>query len=644
MKDPPHPSTPSEPADSGLPSLLSLDRLSKAIPGYRFDALLGAGGMGVVYRAWQHELERSVAVKLFFDSGRDDDHGERSERFRVEARAMAKLHHPNIVAVHEFGESEIVLSEGSEPASLLFLVMEFVEGRDLAQLLAENAAVDPGQAIRWLLGVVQALAYAHEQGIVHRDIKPANILIATDGSLKVADFGLAKLLDDDPFATQLTLTQTSMGTVDYAAPEQLDAGQTVDHRADIYSVGVLLYQLLGGALPRGAFRPLSERRPELDPRLDGIVERALHPDPKERLPSMAAFLEALEPFRDSGGVRIPSSRAPRRHWGWWLGGLVAVVSVALAWNPFDSDPTAAQEFPGSVTKTGTLRSYGSSLSGGPPDLEKARGLSDFESVAMTPLGDWAALREQGGVASNDDAFDQLADVTQVAAGFGGLLAVKASGQLLAGGVLGDTTLIQATGVSQVAAGSHVAVLYRSGDVDVWEYGATGWSYPGDPSRYRRQETPLEDVVSLAANWMLIVAVHEDGSLSARQHTSAWAHVVDRGRFQAVAAGGQHFLAIHEDGTVWRWLWPLTGELSTPERVPEVGERPVGALRASSSVAAIQLKDGSWVGSYCDDADKGDAMPGLVRQIGQVGAVKDMSLFFSPATGALLWIAEGDRKR
>jgi tRNA A-37 threonylcarbamoyl transferase component Bud32 len=230
--------------------------------------LLGQGGMGAVYKARQPKLDRMVAVKILPPEwGKDPAF---SERFAREARALARLTHPHIVAVHDFGESD----------GLFYLVMEYVDGANLRHLLQEGR-MKPAEALAVIPQICEALQYAHEEGVVHRDIKPENILLDSKGRVKIADFGLAKLLNRPRAAFTLTGSQQVMGTLDYMAPEQRLRPQEVDHRADIYSLGVVFYEMLTGELPLGRFEPPSHKV-RVDARLDEIVFRALEREPGRR--------------------------------------------------------------------------------------------------------------------------------------------------------------------------------------------------------------------------------------------------------------------------------------------------------------------------------------------------------------------------
>ncbi len=244
---------------------------------YAFDAQIGQGGMGAVYRGVQTQLGRSVAIKILHrNHGQDYSY---PERFRREAQALAQMNHPNIVSVYDFG----VVGD------YLYYVMEYIEGTDLHQLMAQGP-LSHARALEIIPAICDALGYAHAQSLVHRDIKPANILIAQDGRIKVADFGLAKRFNSD--TALLTRTNMAMGTPDYAAPEQYDTRAEVDHRADIYALGVVLYQMLTGQVPRGAWQPPSTLV-GCDPRLDSVIVRALMPDRTLRYASASEFKQAL---------------------------------------------------------------------------------------------------------------------------------------------------------------------------------------------------------------------------------------------------------------------------------------------------------------------------------------------------------------
>ncbi len=231
-----------------------------------------------------------------------------TERFLREARALARLNHPNIITVHDFGEAD----------GLHYLLMEFVDGVNLRQLLAERK-ITPETALAIVPPVCEALQYAHEQGIVHRDIKPENLLLDKQGRVKIADFGIARLLGSATPESSVTGQQV-VGTPHYMAPEQRERPQTVDHRADIYSLGVVFYEMLTGELPTGRF-PLPSRKVQVDVRLDEIVLRALEREPERRYQTAGEFRTEVETVASeavhSGATFSAESAAPRDDWRTW---------------------------------------------------------------------------------------------------------------------------------------------------------------------------------------------------------------------------------------------------------------------------------------------------------------------------------------
>lgn len=261
---------------------------------YSVQMQAGVGGMGTVYRGTQLSLGRPVAIKVLRVSDGYDFAFE--DRFRREARAMATLNHPNIVGIYDYGHL------GTE---FLFFVMEFVDGTDLGAIMAQGR-MTPALALQLLPQICAGLEYAHSKGIVHRDIKPANIMLTRQGEVKITDFGLAK----DVMHSQSKATETHMvmGTPEYAAPEQFNAHREVDHRADIYALGVMMYQMLTGALPRGSWQPPSELRPgAVDPRLDAVVIRAMTPERQHRFQSVRDMRLAIEATLVPAGLQTPSA-------------------------------------------------------------------------------------------------------------------------------------------------------------------------------------------------------------------------------------------------------------------------------------------------------------------------------------------------
>ncbi len=288
--------------------------LERHFPNLEILERIGQGGMGIVYKARQKNLDRVVALKILpREAARDPAF---AERFHREARTLARLNHPSIVGVHEFGEID----------GLFFLLMEYVDGADLRRVLHERR-LTPAEALRLVPAICDALQYAHGQGVVHRDIKPGNILIDRAGNVKIADFGIAKLLGTETTDITLTEARQTIGTLHYMAPEQVENPQAVDHRADIYSLGVVLYEMLTGELPIGRFSPPS-RKVELDVRLDEVVLRALEKEPARRYQQAGDVKTEVERIRTApaGTSAMPAgiSSAPRST-------LAFRSKIALAW-------------------------------------------------------------------------------------------------------------------------------------------------------------------------------------------------------------------------------------------------------------------------------------------------------------------------
>ena len=282
--------------------------LGKLFPKLEVLELLGRGGMGAVYKARQPSLDRLVALKILPpESGRDPAF---AERFVREARALAKLNHPNIVAVYDFGQT----------GEYYYFVMEFVDGVNLRQL-EQAGKRTPAEALAMIPKICDALQFAHEEGVVHRDIKPENILVDKKGRVKIADFGLAKILGREQTGPTLTNTGAGMGTLRYMAPEQIENAKTVDHRADIYSLGVVFYEMLTGELPLGRFAPPSQKS-QIDVRLDEVVLHTLEKEPARRYQHASEVKTAVESIASSGAPLAAGKP------GNWLGHLSLWTAIA----------------------------------------------------------------------------------------------------------------------------------------------------------------------------------------------------------------------------------------------------------------------------------------------------------------------------
>ena len=267
-----------------------IEELAAKFPQLEILEFIGQGGMGAVYKARQKQLDRVVALKILPPQAGDPAF---AERFTREARALAKLNHPHIITLYEFGQSD----------GLFYFLMEFVDGVNLRQLLS-NSRVSPREALAIVPQICEALQFAHDSGIVHRDIKPENILLDKKGLVKIADFGVAKMIAESlteaaekstaaSASGELTEAGSTLGTPQYMAPEQLKNSAEVDHRADIYSLGVVFYQMLTGELPSGKIEPPS-RKVQIDVRLDEVVLRAMEKEPRRRYQHVSEMGTAVE--------------------------------------------------------------------------------------------------------------------------------------------------------------------------------------------------------------------------------------------------------------------------------------------------------------------------------------------------------------
>jgi predicted Ser/Thr protein kinase len=277
---------PADDTGRGTAALPEAAELAQHFPQLEILELLGRGGMGWVFKARQKNLDRLVALKVLPpDVGRDPAF---AERFQREARALARLNHPNIVGIHDFGLA----------GPYYHFVMEFVEGANLRQL-ERSRRLSPEEAFAIVPKICEALQFAHDEGIVHRDIKPENILVDAKGRVKIADFGIAKIVGRKEDIT-LTGTQHTLGTPHYMAPEQLETPTKVDHRADIYALGVVFYEMLTGELPLGRFEAPSKML-QVDVRVDEVVLKSLERSPERRYQTVTAVKTDVEGLRDTPG-------------------------------------------------------------------------------------------------------------------------------------------------------------------------------------------------------------------------------------------------------------------------------------------------------------------------------------------------------
>ena len=278
---------------SRRPEPPTTEQLAPHFPALSIESLIAVGGMGAVYRATQKSLGRPVALKVLHAEIAGEPGF--AERFQREARTLASLSHPGLVAVHDFGQA----------GPFFYFVMEFVDGVSLRQMIRAKS-VDSAAALKLVMQICEVLQFAHDHGVVHRDIKPENILVERAGRVKVLDFGLSKVVGPEPQSPLLTRSSQVMGTPHYMAPEQWEKPLEVDHRADIYALGVVFYELLTGELPLGRFAPPS-KKVVIDVRLDEVVLRTLDKEPSLRYQHASDVRDDVEPISRAS---VPGAAGP----------------------------------------------------------------------------------------------------------------------------------------------------------------------------------------------------------------------------------------------------------------------------------------------------------------------------------------------
>jgi len=324
--------------------------IGKVINKYRFDEKLGEGGMGVVYKAWDVDLERPVALKMLHPVFSQD--ATFLKRFRAEARALAQLDNPHIVTVYDLQKTE----DG------LFIVMQYVEGVTLAGKLEKSGPLPSAEALTIFKQLLEALSHAHQAHIIHRDVKPSNVMLNQQGLVKVTDFGLAKI----PYDSVLTQSRSIGGTLLYMSPEHIRSMASVDARSDIYSAGMTLYEMLAGRLPfekheniytlpklivEGNFLPPDQHYAEVSKELSKIVMRAIAKEPENRYQSAVEMSEAIKHCETADeGTRTLSPFLPTPRPTLKMGRLVIaaisfLVFAAIIFFVFFS-PALRQHFPG----------------------------------------------------------------------------------------------------------------------------------------------------------------------------------------------------------------------------------------------------------------------------------------------------------
>lgn len=330
------------------------------LPSYDVEFLIASGGMGAVYKGMQKDLDREVAIKILPPEAGND--AESMAQFRSEARAMAKLNHNNIVSIYDFGAVQ----------GQCYFVMEYVEGKSVHEMIIDGV-VTPEMASNLMAQVCDALSYAHSKGIIHGDIKPSNIVVNGDGTVKLLDFGLARLMEQDQSDTDVEWVP--MGTPEYAAPELYERGAVADPRTDIYALGVVFYEMLMRTVPQGTFA-LPGTTMRLDGRVDDIIVRCLRPEPENRFQSASEIRQVLDDIR-TGKPLVPVAPDAARHAQTYRPGAL----------PSQKRPRAAVP-----TGSGNMRrisQYGEKKSKSPVGM--------IVGVAVAAVAGFAAYHQFGGV-------------------------------------------------------------------------------------------------------------------------------------------------------------------------------------------------------------------------------------------------------
>lgn len=536
--------------------------LKGVLPRYEITRLIGRGGMGAVYEARQLDLDRRVAIKLLPAelSGNEAF----AARFQREARTMGGLRHPNILPVFEFGQTA---------ADHWYFSMEYAEAGDLGARLSQGP-LPPGEALRLVQEICSALETAHAEGVIHRDIKPSNILLTPDGMAKVTDFGLA-VLSDRP-QERLTHSGVAVGTFEYAAPEQA-AGGAADARSDLYSVGVLLYELLTNKLPRGVFDPPSRVNPAVNPAMDAVVLTAMQNDPARRYQSATELRVA---------IRRAGNASPQPHGRWVI--LAAILLVfalgagGWAWSKHQRQRVVAPSPEDTRVVSWGVRSF--SQTGPPPDLRDAETLAVGFYHVLALRRDGTVIAWGSNVNGQRDVPAGLRDVRAVAAGADHSVALRRDGTVVAWGNnhLGQTDVPAGlSGVTAIAAGwRHTVALKEDGTVVVW--GGNEWGQRNVPAG-------LADVRAISAGNAHTLALRRDGTLAAWGDNAHGQSTVPEGltNVVSIAAGSFHNVVIRDDGSFAAWGNNQSDQTKLP---PQLGKGKLVSAGYRHTVAL--LRDGS----------------------------------------------------
>tara|TARA_R110002096_G_scaffold26518_29_gene81877 strand:- start:4434 stop:6464 length:2031 start_codon:yes stop_codon:yes gene_type:complete len=585
---------------------VSAEELDRFMPDYTVEKILGRGGMGAVYQGIQISLKRPVAIKVLPpELGQDLEF---EARFRREAQSMARLNHPNIIQIFDFGQTE---------GGHYFFVMEFVEGGDLHSLIREGH-VQPETALKVVIQICEALHYAHSKGYVHRDIKPANILLNEEGVVKVGDFGLAKLVDpkqgSETEQLGITLTGISMGTPNYVAPEQMSGTGEVDHRADIYSLGVMLYEMLTGEIPRGHFAPPSGKI-QVDVRIDDVVLKAMEEKPERRYQSAKDVESDVTVIRsnpkgktiagmEKNGKKVRSggkSGSKRAVLGFGAALLAATLAVSgLIWKPWENvvlTETSAQltlELPPALAamkeRGGRLRAWTSD--GEPLDLTQAEGVDDLQRLFFAPTSWQYKAASASGLIYKTNRTLRLPDP----ASWSDFFVVSREGTILP--FSGTPTPPDFEALRNSVAKARAVNSADGRLIFVTDQGrikiafADSTDAPVWRDEMIRKLEALEDIVAVDSKGDFSAFLAQDGSVSLWNFNTGEFTELTGQSIVEVAVGAMFALALDRDGVPHALLAPGATFDHSGAQIPTDLPK-VYAIRAYGRGAAAQLEDGSW---------------------------------------------------
>ena len=634
------------------------EQLQPWFPGLEIVELLGAGGMGAVYKARQPRLNRFVALKIL--TCPPEHYADFAMRFEREAQVMARLNHPHIVTIFDFGEVD---RSAAGMETLFYFLMEFVDGTDLNQLI-RTGELKPEEAIEFVPQICEALQFAHDEGITHRDIKPANILVDRKSHVKIADFGLAKLIQgEETLAIGLTMTGTAMGTPQYMAPEQWESPEKVDHRADIYALGVVIYELLTGERPAGVFDPPSKKCGS-DKRIDTIVMRAMEKEPDRRY-QQAQEINSEVTRLIASAPGLPSMRRRRQNRIGMVAGLVVALGFG-GWFLNQSEDRVAEkpstvEVPvsgkrdpmasgvsfvvDSPSKPGRLRATGTMLNGQALDLSKCTVYDDFVDV-VAGSDYWIGLRSNGETISSDGRAE-LKDIRRIARSHGGFPCfIDVAGKIRfhrwmkmkLPAALDDAVVLDAA-----CGEEHGVALLESGEAVV--FGRRYEEAVGDPSVPGETGTPrwpqpsalaLKNVKAVAAISTHTAALHHDGSVSVWgwENELSWEPQDKMKRIVQITSSTDSFRMLDTDGQVWDFPVPRNAHPEQPVRFD--GKAYLFDSRSVRLRDQLWLRrNGTWSGLEADRP---------TMQVLQAGNLTADSVFALRASainnvpfGYLLWI-------